>query len=120
MNKIILILSLTGTVFMFNTNSCFADNCSNKSEKRPVLVSLNYDDLLKNKQDVKAGKPEIMVAYKKLISVANGILKKEPLKVTDGVVPPSGENRDFYTISAYAWPNPDTDMEALHYERWVS
>lgn len=103
-----IIVLLICTAYVQKTNSCFADNQCKKSEKRPVLVSLNYDDLLKNKQDIKAGKPEVMVAYKKLISIADGILKKEPLKVTDGVVPPSGNNRDYYTISEYAWPSTDS------------
>ena len=74
MKKTILIVFLVCTAFVQKTNSCFADNQCKKSEKRPVLVSLNYDDLLKNKQNIKAGKPEVMVAYKKLISIFNLLL----------------------------------------------
>ncbi len=58
---------------------------------------------------MKAGKPEVSAAYKKIIAKADAILKKEPLKVTDGAVPPSGNKNTFFTIARYAWPNPNTN-----------
>lgn len=91
-------------ITLFNSTITRAQNTS----KTPVLITLDYNDLIRNKEDLKGGKPEVTASYKKIITTANAILKREPLKVTDGVMPPSGNKNDFFTIAKYAWPNPDT------------
>jgi hypothetical protein len=99
-NFIKYLLSLCLLVISFNQVKC---------DTTPVLIGLNYSDLLAVKDDIVNGKTETVAAYNRIISIANGILKKTPLKVTDGVGPVSGNVHDFYTISSYAWPNPNTE-----------
>lgn len=104
-NRIIFIFILGLTMSL----SLYGQSKSAKSKSKPTLISLNYNDLLKNKKDLEAGKSEISAAYKKIIAKADAILKKEPLKVTDGTIPPSGNKNTFFTIARYAWPNPNTN-----------
>lgn len=83
----------------------------------PVLIGMNYNDLLAIKEDLQNKKPEVVASYNRIINIANGILTKTPLKVTDGATPPSGNKNDFYTIAKYAWPNPNTPDGMPYYTR---
>ena len=83
----------------------------------PVLIGMNYNDLLAIKEDLQNKKPEVVTSYNRIINIANGILTKTPLKVTDGATPPSGNNNDFYTIAKYAWPNPNTQDGMPYYTK---
>lgn len=83
--------------------------CSANSKDIPVLIGLDYSELLRNKDDLAGGKTQTVASYNRVISIANGILTKTALKVTDGATPVSGNVHDFYTISSYAWPNPNTE-----------
>lgn len=87
------------------------------SDEDIIFISLNYEDLLKNKNDVQNGRPGFTGAYNKLITSASALLSKNPFKVTDGELPPSGDNHDFYTIAKYAWPNPNTPDGMPYYTR---
>lgn len=105
MKKSIIFVLITCNIFCSVT---VASACT-KGKNTPLLISLNYDDLLKNKKELKAGKPEVTAAYNKLIKRADAILTKDPLKVTDGAIPPNGNKNTFFTIARYAWPNPNTE-----------
>ncbi len=40
---------------------------------------------------------------------ADAALKQEPVRVVDKTsVPPSGDKRDYYDLSPYFWPNPNS------------
>ncbi|WP_334319685.1 alginate lyase family protein [Termitidicoccus mucosus] len=72
------------------------------------LVYLDYRDIAAIRDEIKSGLPGREDAYKKLIAQADGLLDVAPLKVVDGLQPPTGDAHDFYTIGKYSWPNPGT------------
>jgi len=100
--------------FTFSANAEFV---SKSTTNPPALMNLNYQDLLENRMDLKKGKPEIVSSYNNLIIKANSILKIDPMKVIDGVLPPSGNKNDFFTIAKYAWPNTKTSDGMPYYTR---
>lgn len=103
--KAILFLS---TFLLFQISIINAQN--------PQLISLDYENLLQIKSELKEGNTERKAAYTDLLKKADRVIKEKPYKVTDGDVPPTGDIHDFFTIGKYSWPNPDTS-DGLPYIR---
>lgn len=72
------------------------------------LINYNYNKLTTIRTEIKAGICQRQPAYKKLRQEADELLNTPPASVTEGELPPSGDNHDFFAIGKYAWPNPDT------------
>ena len=54
--------------------------------------------------------PEAKSSYQRLIEEADSAMQVGMMSVTDkGMTPPSGDKHDYYAISPYWWPNPDTE-----------
>ena len=83
--------------------------------------SANFDDNVKNpliyynqqrldyaKSRVDKNDKYFKDAYNKLIREADNELRRRVDPVTNGKTPPSGNKNDYYSIAAYAWPNPNT------------
>ncbi|MDR1674921.1 MAG: alginate lyase family protein [Tannerella sp.] len=94
------------TVFISLLFVLLLSGCS--SSVNPGLVTLDYEDLVAKRKLVRSGKSGYQTTYEKFISEAQKYLAAVPEKVTDGVLPPSGDSHDFVAIGKYSWPNPDT------------
>lgn len=81
--------------------------CS-KPQETPELVHFDYEDLEHIRKDLKNKEGNTQAAYSKLITEADKLLPLEPLTVTAGDIPPTGDKHDFFAIGKYTWPNPDT------------
>jgi Alginate lyase len=79
-------------------------------EKIPRTIILDPYVLLEIKQAGMGHDDPIMQEFlKKLIKEANSFLSKKTTSVMDKTqMPPSGDKHDFYSLSHYRWPNPDT------------
>ncbi|MFD2891039.1 alginate lyase family protein [Flavobacterium chuncheonense] len=85
----------------------------------PVLLATNYpntfvtnvDALLSNKVGILNGNPVLLKAKAQLIAEVEKILEKnERYSVCyDKEVPFKGSIHDYYSLSRYAWPNPETE-----------
>ena len=72
---------------------------------------IKYDvrTLENNRNALRVGDPRLTAAYNRLIELANELLLATPPTVTDKTVPPpSGDKRDYTSLSRFWWPNPDT------------
>lgn len=86
---------------------CIFNACGYISEAQPtMLFNLDFNDMLAIKKDLGNKNSEFAHAYSQLIQQADSILKLSPNKVTDGIMPPSGDLHDLFTIGKYAFPNP--------------
>jgi hypothetical protein len=94
------------TVFILLLFVLLLPGCSSSVD--PGLVTLDYEDLAAKRKLVRSGKSGYQTTYEKFISEAQKCLAAVPEKVTDGVLPPSGDSHDFVAIGKYSWPNPDT------------
>lgn len=80
-----------------------------QAEKKPPFnFNLVYEELVSIREDLKAGKQEVVLAYENLIKKADAAMKEKHYQVIDGDVPPTGDIHDFYTIGKQSWKNPDT------------
>jgi hypothetical protein len=79
-------------------------------EKLPRTIIFDPYALLEIKQAVVRHDDSIMQEFlKKVIKEANSFLSKNTTSVMDKTqLPPSGDRHDFYSLSHYRWPNPDT------------
>lgn len=101
-------LKLLGLVFVLSlaSFSFLPDN-----RKGNVITFIhNYQDLISNRNEILSGNPELINAKKKLIEEAQRILKagKVYSVTVKKELPPSGNIHDFYSLSRYWWPNPNT------------
>ena len=103
-------------IFAISLCNVFNSSAQEKKTIAPTLINLNYEDLLRNREDLRKGKPETAEAFNKIIKKADKKLSTEPLKVTDGAVPPTGDIHDFFTIGKYSWKNTET-KDGLPYIR---
>ena len=57
--------------------------------------------------------PQTKVAFKKLFVDAEKVVRRaaKPSVTSKSKVPPSGDKRDYYSVSRYWWPNPKTGDE---------
>ncbi len=78
------------------------------AKEEPGCIGFDYEVLVANREEMSKGNKTYEASYKKLLSKANNLLTKTPLKVVDGDVPPTGNLHDFYTIGKFSWPNPNT------------
>lgn len=89
-------------------------------DTRPEPVSLICDDamLADAKAAVEAGDPAALEAFGALLARADSLcLTMEPLSVTmKKQIPPSGDPRDYMTLSPYWWPDP-SDPSAPYIRR---
>ena len=77
----------------------------------------NISRLAKAKAGLEAGDEAYTPAYDDLTKKANAALGKEPYSVTDKQRPgPSGDLKDYVSLSRYFWPNPNT-KDGLPYIR---
>jgi hypothetical protein len=86
------------------------DNIGLDEEKVPRTIILDPYVLLEIKQAAMGHDDPIMQEFlKKLIKEANSFLSNKTTSVMDKTqMPPSGDKHDFYSLSHYRWPNPDT------------
>ena len=85
------------------------------SQKIPNTKAWNPEKLAKVKANINDAK--YLAAYKKLLKDAESQLTKGPYSVMDKTkTPPSGDKHDYWSMSAYWWPNPDT-KDGLPYIR---
>jgi len=95
-------------LFLFSCKEITPDIIDNKpvtETDTPTLTNISYADLKIISEDLKNDKSEVVAAYNNLINAANNILTLKAEKVTDGVLPPSSNNHDFYAIGKYSWPD---------------
>jgi hypothetical protein len=87
------------------------DNIGLDEEEIPRTIIFDPYALLEIKQAALRYDDTIMQDFlKKLIKEANSFLSKETTSVMDKTqLPPSGDKHDFYSLSHYRWPNPDTE-----------
>ena len=72
-------------------------------------IMLQKDILIKARQRVQAGEPQLQAAYKALLAAAELALHIEPPTVTQKKHPaPSGDPHDYVSLLSYAWPNPNS------------
>lgn len=84
----------------------------------PLRVSATiYSDLPSLKQSYQQGNPDLMKIVSLFESKAQAYMKMTPLTVTSkSQVPPSGDKRDYYSLSTYWWPD-STKKDGLPYIR---
>ena len=72
-------------------------------------VRLNDDDV-KWLQANGATDPQTKTAFKLAFEEAKNVIRQPNISVTDKPnVPPSGDKRDYFSVSRYWWPNPETE-----------
>lgn len=74
----------------------------------PGVIGFDFSELTTIRERIARKDVAWEKAYHELLDEADTCLALEPEKVTDGDLPPSGNNHDFYAIGKYAWPNPKT------------
>ncbi len=85
--------------------------------QKPKVYLLNADTLMSVQQSVFKGEKRYLSAAKKLMRDAEKVLKMEIPAITDKeLVPPSGDKRDYYSLSRYWWPDPKKE-DGLPYIR---
>ncbi|AHF91671.1 Alginate lyase [Opitutaceae bacterium TAV5] len=90
-----------------------------KPSPGPVLINLDYDDLIAIREDLRSH-PDTSPARHacaRLLAEADAVLpKKAPSVLDKQLVAPSGDKHDFFAIGNYSWPNPETS-DGLPYIR---
>lgn len=75
----------------------------------PDTIILSPQVLHETKQRILAHDPAVMPAYEKLINEANrAIDAKAESVILKKRTAPSGDQQDYWSLSPYWWPNPDT------------
>lgn len=99
-------------LFLLSLSLC---NMISFSQKIPSTKAWNPEKLAKVKANINDAK--YLAAYKKLLKEAESQLTKGPYTVMDKTkTPPSGDKHDYWSMSPYWWPNPDT-KDGLPYIR---
>ncbi len=89
--------------------------CADEILSAPIYWNINR--LAKTKAGLEAGDEAYAPAHDELIKQANWALNKKPYSVIDKQRPgPSGDLKDYVSLSRYFWPNPDT-KDGLPYIR---
>ena len=78
--------------------------------KTPSRQTLLVPELFeKIRRRARAGELADHAGMRRLLALAEVALASEPFSVTDKKhLPPSGDKRDYFSLSIYFWPNPDT------------
>ncbi len=75
---------------------------------KPVVYTLNFSVLEKNKKAINSNSPDLMPAYKVLLKDAKVALDFGPVSVMEKKnVPPSGNKHDYMSLAPYHWPDPN-------------
>ena len=75
--------------------------------QKPRVFLLDADSLVSIRESISAGSRLYTPAVKRIIKDADKALKAEALSVTTKeLLPPSGDNHDYYSLSRYWWPDP--------------
>ena len=83
----------------------------------PQLLLADVARLAATRERVRSDDAGIKPAMDKLLELADEALAQPLVSVTDkNAVPPSGDMRDYVSLSPYWWPNPDT-ADGLPYIR---
>ena len=102
-------MNKTFVLFIFIFITAFVNQKIFTQNKPPEVYSLDPDELMHVKDLINAKSPFIMPAYKSLIKSADKFLTKGPYSVTQKEkTPPGGDKHDYFSLSIYSWPNPDT------------
>ena len=102
-------MNKTFVLFIFIFITAFVNQKIFTQNKPPEVYSLDPDELMHVKDLINAKSPFIMPAYKSLIKSADKFLAKGPYSVTQKEkTPPGGDKHDYFSLSIYSWPNPDT------------
>ncbi len=107
--KKILLLSLATLILAAPTGA--AKKAKQSTPERPSVCIWNFDHMLTVKKELQKGSSEYQPAYDKLIKDADKLLTEKVISITDKtdeVTAPTGDKRDFMSVGAYSWPNPDT------------
>lgn len=76
---------------------------------KPRLVLMDPLLLSTAKQQIQAGDPNLIPAFKKMMSEADKALSAGPFSVTfKKHLPPSGNRHDFMSLAPYWWPDPQS------------
>ena len=79
------------------------------SADSPGYILFDAQGIEQVKQKLEQGDPTLQAALESVIAQADHYLTVEPVSVTDKpMTPPSGDKRDYMSMSPYWWPNPDT------------
>lgn len=72
------------------------------------LLTLRDDGLATARSRIRAGDSRLVPAYQQLLRDADKALRAPLVAVTDKhtLLPPSGDNHDYYSLSPYWWPDP--------------
>lgn len=85
--------------------SIFSLTYSQSSDLKIFL--LDQETLKSNKQNILSNNPDILPAFKTLVSYAEIALSRGPYSVTDKKsLPPSGDKHDYMSLGPYWWPDP--------------
>ena len=81
-----------------------------EEQKLPRTLILDPHELVKMKQVIAKGNNSIAEEYlKRIITIADSVLIKRPISVTEkSEVPPNGTKHDYFALASYEWPNPNT------------
>ncbi len=75
----------------------------------PKLLFMDPDRIAQVRARLDADDPFFRAALKQLVAGAEKALQQEPISVTEKEqIPPSGDKRDYMSLSIYWWPNPVT------------
>ncbi len=75
----------------------------------PRVFLLDAYALAATRSQATAGDPRLTPALSQLRRAADSALRQGPFSVTDKqAVPPSGDKRDYMSLSVYWWPDPNT------------
>lgn len=83
-----------------------------KVNETPGKLSCTLNDglLMDVKKAVSKNNPDLMPLFNSLVKEAESYFNVELLSVVDKEkLPPSGDKRDYISLSPYWWPNPDTE-----------
>ncbi|WP_231616073.1 alginate lyase family protein [Novipirellula artificiosorum] len=74
------------------------------------FVLVDYPQLLERKQQWQQQDPKNRPEYDAMMQKADRVLGLEPLSVIhQSITPPSGDERDYYSIAPYWWPDPEKE-----------
>lgn len=86
------------------------NNCPPETQEGPLFWNGQHLKMLQKLEGI--DESGYRFAYRDLIKDADRALKREPYSVTDkSRAGPSGDLRDYVSLSTYWWPNPDTPDE---------
>lgn len=117
--RIAIISYLYAALFFIEVNPARSEFAAGPADlgATPQLLLLNGEQLALAKSRFLAGEPAAVEAVKQLETAAESAMAAPMRSVIDKpLAPPSGDLRDYVSLSPYFWPNPNTE-DGLPYVR---